>query len=136
MNNLQALQNQLVNLKSEFIVKQNELKDLQSDLLDIEKNPQEYTDLESLYDDLLDELYSDVCEALPVTITGSELIKEFDPIMYRCGFSDFIGQFDYSSLDCYTDKESEIEDLESEISDLESQIEDIEIEIEYLENNE
>jgi len=136
MDTLQALQDQLSNLQSELVIKQKELKDLQSDLLDIEHNPDQYADLDSQYDDFLDELYDDVCEALPVSITASELIREFDPVMYRCGFSDFIDQFDYSSLDCYTDKESEIEDVESEISDLESQIEDLENEIEDLENNE
>jgi wobble nucleotide-excising tRNase len=52
--------------------------------------------------------------------------------MYRCGFNDYIDQFDYSSLDVYTGKESEIEDLESEISDLESEIEDLENEIDEL----
>ena len=136
MNTLQALHVQLSKLRSELVVKQKELEDLQSDLSDIKNNPDQYVDLDSQYDDFLDELYSDVCEALPVCITGSELIREFDPVMYRCGFSDYIDQFDYSSLDCYTDKESEIEDVESEISDLESQIEDLENEIEDLENNE
>lgn len=136
MATLQTLQDQLVTLKSELIVKQNELKDLQTDLADIEKNPQDYTDLDSLYDESLDEWYSEQCENLPVNVTASELIKEFDPVMYRCGFSDFINGFDYSSLDCYTDKESEIEEVEGEISDLESQIEDLETEIENLENNE
>jgi predicted nucleic acid-binding Zn-ribbon protein len=136
MNTLQTLQDQLVTLKSELIVKQNELKDLQIDLADIEKNPQDYMDLETMYDEDLDSLYHDQCKDLPVNVTGSKLIKEFDPIMYRCGFNDFIDQFEYSDLDCYTDKESEIEDVESEISDLESVILDLEDEIENLENNE
>lgn len=136
MTTLQTLQDQLVTLKSELIVKQNELKDLQTDFADIENNPDQYADLDSQYDDFLDEIYSDACDALPVCITGSQLIKEFDPVMYRCGFPDFINGFDYSSLDCYTDKESEIEEVEGEISDLESQIEDLETEIEKLENNE
>jgi predicted nucleic acid-binding Zn-ribbon protein len=135
MNTLQTLQDQLVTLKNELSIKQNQLKDLQSDLADIEKNPQDYTDLESLYDENLDEWYSEQCSNLPVNVTASELIKEFDPVMYRCGFNDFIDQFDYSFLDCYTDKESEIEEVESEISDLKSQIEDLETEIENLENN-
>jgi peptidoglycan hydrolase CwlO-like protein len=136
MTTLQTLQDQLVDLKNELVVKQNQLKDLQSDLSDIENNPDQYADLDSQYDDFLDEIYSDACDALPVCITGSQLIKEFDPVMYRCGFSDFIDQFDYSSLDCYTDKESEIEDVESEIFDLESQIEDLENEIENLSEKE
>jgi chromosome segregation ATPase len=126
MNNLQTLKTRLMGLKSDLVARQLQLKELQSDLKDIENNPDQYADLDSQYDDFLDELYSEACEALPVCITGSELIKEFDPTMYRCGFNDYIDQFDYSSLDVYTGKESEIEDLESEISDLESEVEDLE----------
>jgi len=132
MDTLQTLKTRLMGLKSDLVSRQSQLKDLQSDLKDIENNPDQYADIDPQYDDFLDEIYSEACEALPVCITGSKLIREFDPVMYRSGFSDFIDQFDYSSLDVYTDKESEIEDLESEISDLESEIEDLENEIDEL----
>lgn len=128
------------NLQIELNVKQKELAelqdqlaDLQSKLSDIEVNPDQYTDLNSLHDDELDEIYSEACEALPVNITGSELIREFDPVMYRCSFSDFCSNYDYASLDVYQDTENEISDIESQISDLESEIEDLENEIEQLE---
>ena len=119
--NIQEMKKELAELKDQ-------LADLQGKLSDIEVNPEEYADLESQYDDLLDELYSVECDALPVCITGSELIRQFDPIMYRCGYSDFCSNYDYQSLDIYTDTESEIEDLESQIEQLESEIEDLESE--------
>lgn len=108
---------------------QDQLSDLQSKLSDIEVNPEQYADLDEQHDDLLDELYAEACEALPVNITGSELIREFDPVMYRCSFSDFCSDYDYSSLDVYQDTESEISDIEDQISELESEIEDLENEI-------
>jgi DNA repair exonuclease SbcCD ATPase subunit len=132
MNNLSSLKCKLISLQSDLNMRVTKLTELQSDLSDIEVNPDQYTDLDSLYDAELDEIYFDACEALPINISGSQLLREFDPIMYRCGFSDFCSNYDYKSLDIYTDKESEIEDLESEISDLESEIEDLENEIDEL----
>jgi peptidoglycan hydrolase CwlO-like protein len=119
---LQAKQDQLATL-------QDQLSDLQSKLSDIEANPEHYTNLENIYDDFLDELYAEACEALPISITGSELIKEHDPTMYRCGYSDFCSDYDYASLDIYTDTESEIEDIESEIESLLDEISEIEDQI-------
>lgn len=109
---------------------QDQLVDLQSKLKDIESNPEEYTDLESLYDELLDEIYGEACEALPLSVTGSYLIQQLDPIMYRYGFSDFCSDYDYASLDIYKDTETEIEDLEIDIEGIEQEIEDLTNEIE------
>ena len=106
-----------------------DLEDKQSMLSDIEVNPQEYTDLDSQYDEFLDEIYSEACDALPISVTGSQLIAEFDPVMYRCGFSDFCSDYRYQDLDIYQTTESDIEDLESELSELENMRE-------YLEDEE
>jgi peptidoglycan hydrolase CwlO-like protein len=114
------------NLEKELSELKDQLSDLQSKLSDIEANPDQYADLSGLHDDMLDELYSEACEALPVCTSGSELIRELDPIMYRCSFSDFCSNYDYQSLNIYQDTESEIEDIETMISDLESKIEDLE----------
>lgn len=117
---MQNLQIELNTKQKELAELQDQLSDLQSKLSDIEVNPDEYTDLDSLHDDLLDELYSEACEALPVSITGSELIREFDPVMYRCSFSDYCSNYDYASLDIYQDTENEISDIEDQIEELEN----------------
>lgn len=106
-----------------------ELEDKQSMLSDIEVNPDQYADLDSQYDDFLDEIYAEACDALPISVSGSQLISEFDPVMYRCGFSDFCSEYRYQDLDIYQTTESEIEDLESELSELEDMLE-------YLEDEE
>lgn len=127
------LYNQLEQKQAGLVELNAQLSELNSKLEDIKQNPAEYTDLESLYDDLLDEIYSDVCEALPVNVSGSQLIKEFDSAMYLCGFSDFCSDYDYSSLDVYQETEDEINDIEGQITDLESEIEELEQEIEESE---
>jgi hypothetical protein len=98
----------------------------EGNLLDIQCNPQDYADLESEYDDYLDECYSDVCEALPVNVSGSELLKEFDPTAYRCGFNDWLDSYDYTSLDAHRDAEEVIEELEEQIAEVEQEIEALE----------
>lgn len=128
-NELQAKQDQLATL-------QDQLVDLQSKLSDIEVNLENYADLESQYDDFLDEIYSEACEALPISVTGSELIKEHDPVMYRCGYSDFCSGYDYASLEVYTDTENEIQDIESEIESLQDEISEIEDQIAEEEDQE
>lgn len=130
---MKNLQIELNNKQKELAELQDQLSDLQSKLSDIEVNPDQYADLESQHDDLLDGLYSEACEALPVSIAGSELIREFDPVMYRCSYSDYRSNYDYASLDIYQDTENEISDIEDQISDLESEISDLESQIEELE---
>lgn len=130
---MKNLQIELNTKQKELAELQDQLADLQSKLSDIEVNPEEYVDLESQHDDFLDEAYSEACEALPVNVTGSELIREFDPVMYRCSFSDYCSNYDYASLDIYQDTENDIEDIEDQISDMESEIEDLESQIEEFE---
>lgn len=131
-----SLYTELEAKQTELQALQDQLSDLQSKLSDIEKNPQEYADLENEYDEMLDDVYSEVCDALPVSMTGSQLIAEHDPVMYRCGYSDFCNAYDYSSLEVYTDTENEIEEVEDQISDIETEISEIEDQIEALEAEE
>lgn len=131
MNKEQLIQ--AIEAKKAEIVTQNEkIKEIKELLSDIEVNPDQYADLDSMYDDFLDEIYSEACEALPVLISGSTLIRELDPVMYRCGFSDFISSFNYSDLDIYQTAENDLDSLESEISDLESDLDELISDLEYL----
>lgn len=131
-----SLYTELQTKQTELAALQDQLSDLQSKLSDIETNPEEYADLESQYDDFLDEIYSEVCGALPVQILGSQLIAEHDSVMYRYGYSDFCSEYDYASLEVYTDTENEIADIENQISELEEEISELEDQIESEENKE
>lgn len=114
----------LAELQTELETLQAELSEAQGKLKDIENNPQEYTNLENMYDDFLDDMYAEQCEALPVVISGSKLISEFDPTMYSCGFSDYCNDYDYASLDVYQETEDLISDLEDQIYAIETEIEE------------
>jgi predicted ribosome quality control (RQC) complex YloA/Tae2 family protein len=119
MQTLEQLQDTLETLQAQLV-------DAEAALLDIQQNPQDYADLKSEYDDYLDECYSDVCEALPVTVSGSQLIKDYSDTTYRCGFNDWLDSYDYTSLDAHRDAEEVIEDLEEQIAEVEQEIEALE----------
>lgn len=87
------------------------------------------------YNEMLDEIYKDACDQLPVNVTGSELLKNYDPVGYRCGFNDYIDSLDPSSFDEYKDLEEEIEELEDQICDVECEIEELEEQAEIKEED-
>lgn len=116
----------ITELESQIESKQDRISELGGDIADMETSPDEWwPNLSDQYDEILDDVYLEVCEALPVSITGSQLIREFDPIMYRCGYADYLADHDITCMDECIERQSEIEDLESEIEDLEEQIEDL-----------
>ncbi len=43
---------------------------------------------EEMYDDMIDEIYGEV--KVGVTFNASRVLKELDPIAYRCGFNDYM----------------------------------------------
>lgn len=118
--------------KLEFAVKvnKNDYSDLQLQIDNFEP------DLTEEYDQMLDEIYSDevkqitfVCLPCP-----SELLKDCDPIAYRCGYNDFVDSFDLELLEEYSELLEQLENIESNIEDLENEIEEIQEEIEALED--
>lgn len=116
----------ITELKAQIVELQAKKADIEELISDIEVNPEEYADLSAQYDEELDEIYSDVCEQLPIVVTGSELIAEHDPVMYRCGFSDFCSNFRYQDLDLYQTAESDLDDVTAELDQLESELWDLE----------
>ena len=43
---------------------------------------------EEMYDDMIDEIYGEV--NVGITFNASRVLKELDPIAYRCGFNDYM----------------------------------------------
>ena len=81
----------------------------------------EYEASDEEYDDMLD------CEGV-VNVCGLEfypstILKECDPVTYRCGKSDYENSVDIEDLEEYQDLLSEREEIESEIADLTEQLE-------------
>lgn len=92
-------------------------------------------DRESRFDDMLDEIYSfDQVGGPFAHMSPSRVLKEVDPIAYRCGVNDYedgqgwieiAGDY-YEQDDVEKAKQSFTEELESEIGDLESEISEME----------
>jgi predicted ribosome quality control (RQC) complex YloA/Tae2 family protein len=102
-------------------------------------------DREARFDDMLDECYSFEKVGGPFEyMSPSRVLKEVDPIAYRCGVDDYedseewveINGDYYERRDAEKAKEDFIESLESEITDLESEIEELEAEDQENENEE
>lgn len=89
-------------------------------------------DREARFDEMLDECYSFESIGGPFAhMSPASVLKECDPIAYRCGVNDWedsqgwveIDGNYYESDEVEKARESFVEDLESEASDLESDIE-------------
>jgi hypothetical protein len=91
-------------------------------------------DCEQVYDDMLDECYNLEEVGGPFAyMLPSRVLREIDPIAYRCGCTDYIDSLDTYEVDGQTyyihdvtkAQEDYIDGLEAELSDLESRIDDL-----------
>ena len=94
-------------------------------------------DREERFDALLDDCYDFSKVGGPFEhMSPSTVLKECDPIAYRCGVNDYadgegwleIGGDYYESSDVEEARESFVDELESELSDLEAELEELNIE--------
>ena len=122
-------------LRAEVEMKEQEIRKMQALIADKEKQQEQIEldpdDYEDQFDELLDE--SGTVEAGGYSFYPSRILKELDPVAYRCGLNDYADSvFDVEDSDEYKDLQEEIDQLKSDIEDLESEIEDLESEIEDL----
>ena len=78
----------------------------------------EYSMTEDEFDDFLDE--GRVQHTSVGSFYPSDILKNCDPIAYRCAKSNYEGNFDLDDCTEYTDMVEELEELESLASELES----------------
>lgn len=126
---IELLQKTIETIEVVIEQKANELHKLDSQIDNFEP------DLHDNYDRMLDDAYQEEIDqvsfiSLPCP---SELLKEHDPVAYRCGYNDYLDSFDFEELVEYQDLLQQKEEFENEISELEEQIEEIQEEIETLE---
>ena len=108
-----------------------QIKNKETQQNEIECDPDDFADL---FDECLDEASS--IKVAGCTFYSSQILKECDPVAYRCGLNDFAdSQFDKEETEEYKALQEEIDQLESDIGDLESEIEDLENQIEEIEEN-
>ena len=70
------------------------------------------------YDEWLDEIYGEIMIG-NISFLPSRILKELDPIAYRCGFSDYIDSLDIEDDEEYQELQTELGEVKEELSKLE-----------------
>lgn len=114
---IEMLESKIDAIKAEIETKQNEISSF------------EYEISENDFNEFLDEIEQ------PVNVCGmefypSDILKNCDPIAYRCAKSDYESNYDLDDCEEYCDLKDELDALESDLEDLESELEDLKDELE------
>ena len=102
---------------------EHEIESLKSDIDNFE-----YSSTEAEFDDFLDAM--GVQRTSVGSFYPSDILKNCDPIAYRCAKSEYEGNFDLDDLTEYTDMVEELESLESDLESLQDELKDLESEAE------
>ena len=126
------MKNSIELLRATIEMKEHEIRKMQSQIADKEKQKEQIEldpdDYEDQFDESLDDSIPEI-EIGCLTYSPSHVLKNVDPIAYRCGLNDFIDSLDVEDSDEYKALQEEIDQLKSDIEDLESEIEDLENQI-------
>ena len=110
------------------------MRDIIQELHDKVKEDLTELDVDSMYDDMLDECYDFAKIGGPFShMLASKVLSECDPVAYRCGFTDWldgerfyeVGDSYYYGTDLERVKDELIDELEDEISDLDDQLDNM-----------
>ena len=118
-SNVESLKEELSQLRSEKAEKEKEL-----DAIEIDIDSQEF---EEMYEQMLDDCYEEI-KIGSLTFSPSQILKECDPIAYRCGKIDYADSMDVAETEEYKQVESELYEIEDRIEEIESEIEELESE--------
>lgn len=126
------MKNSIELLRAEVEMKEQEIRKMQAQIADKEKqqsnielDPDNYEDQ---FDESLDESIPEI-EIGSLRYSPSYVLKNVDPIAYRCSLNDFVDYLDVEYSDEYKALQDEIDQLQSDIEDLEDEIEDLENQI-------
>ena len=86
--------------REEIAAKQQEIDNFEIDEMDFIEQ----------YNDMIDETTEHIFNMYPSTI-----LEGMDPIMYRCGLSDYVDSLEVEEDENYKELESELEELEDEL---------------------
>lgn len=128
MKNLDILKAQIAKLESSIEDVQSNISAKQSEIDNFE-----YECSDDEFSDWIDSIYPEVSVG-SLTFSPSEIMKELDPIAYRCGKSDYESNYDLDDCEEYTTLKDKFESLENELEDLESELSDLTDELEELQD--
>ena len=120
-------------------MKEQEIRKMRALIADKEKQQEQIEldpdDYEDQFDESLDESIPEI-EIGCLTYSPSHVLKNVDPVAYRCGLNDFVDQFDVTETDEYKELQEQIDSLADAISDLESELDDLFSELEEAKETE
>lgn len=126
---IKKLQDSIVSFNSQINFKQAEIDYLKREQQALDVDPDDYTDQ---FDEMLDE--SGEVDVAGYKYLVSYILKNLDPIAYRCGLNDYVDStYSAEDTDEYKALSEEIDFLSDQISDLQDEIDDLENQIEELE---
>ena len=98
-------------------------KDLQAQIDSFELDPDDYTEQ---YEEMLDDCHGDF-----LGMNASHILKEMDPVAYRCGLLDYLDSLDQDEEKMDND---ECLELFNQLEEIKSEIEELEEELAELDN--
>lgn len=128
MSTIEQTKQAIENVESQINDLSNKIGALQHDIYHFE-----YECSESDFDDYLDSIYPEI-NIGSLTFYPSQVMKDCDPIAYRCAKSDYESEYDLDDCEEYCNLKDELEELESELVDLESELEELQDELDELES--
>ena len=130
MTTVNEMNAQIADLERAIEDKQGEICTAQSNIETFE-----YECSDDEFCDWIDSIYPEISIG-SLTFSPSEIMKELDPIAYRCSKSDYESNFDLDDCEEYTDMVEQLESLNNELEDLQSELSDLMDELDNLESEE
>lgn len=130
MNTTEQVQNAIDEVESKIANVSQQIKDKQHEI-----DSFEYSCTDDEFGDWIDSIYPEV-NIGSLTFSPSDVMKQLDPIAYRCAKSDYETDYDLDDVEEYNDLKDELESLEDQLSDLENDLDELNDELESLENDE
>ena len=108
---------------------QRDIEDKQGEIATVQSNIEtfEYTCDDAQFDEFLDDAEQTVY-ICGMEFYPSDILKNCDPIAYRCAKSDYEANFDLNGIPEYNDLIKELDDLESQLDDLQTELDELESE--------
>ena len=122
MTNLETLKAQISRLETVISEWKDNITSKQSEIESFE-----YECSDDEFSDWIDSIYPEVTIG-SLTFSPSEVMKELDPISYRCGKSDYESNYDLDDCEEYATLKDELSDLESELEELQDELDNLESE--------
>ena len=126
--NIEQLSQVIANVESKIESLNKEIKIKQHEI-----DSFEYEVSESDFDEFLDDVEESVT-IYGITFYPSDILKNCDPIAYRCAKSDYESDFDLDDVEEYQDLKQELEELENQLEDCESELEELQDQLDSLED--